>query len=58
MRQTLADLAHPSVEAQGFIDQQCVFLTRERAWKVAEEAGQIIKRVDGDGEKLFSENIY
>lgn len=69
MRQTLTDLVVVSwdIEAQGFIDQHCVFLTREEAWKVAEEAGQIInfhplstcgKRVGGDGEKLYSENIY
>lgn len=43
---------------QGFIDQHGVFMTREEAWKVAEAVGQIRYRVGGDGEKLFSENLY
>lgn len=43
---------------QGFVDQKGVFMTREEAWKVAEAAGQIIYRCGGDGEKLFSENLY
>ena len=43
---------------QGFVDQHGVFLIREEAWVLAEEAGQIIRRVDGDGAQLFSENIY
>ena len=43
---------------QGFIDQRGNFLTREEAWIVAEKAGQIIRRVGGDGTKLFSENLY
>lgn len=43
---------------QGFIDQHGVFLTREEAWVVAEAAGQIIRRVGGDGQRLYSENLY
>jgi hypothetical protein len=46
---------------QGFVDQRGVFLTREEAWKVAEEAWQIVRRVGGDtinGGRLFSENLY
>lgn len=43
---------------QGFIDNRGHFLTREEAWIVAEEAGQILRRVPGDGQKLFSENLY
>ena len=46
---------------QGFIDQKGIFMTREEAWKVAEAAGQIIRRVGGDtmnGGHLFSENLY
>lgn len=43
---------------QGFVDQHGKFLTREEAWGIALHAGQIINRVDGDGEKLFSENLY
>lgn len=43
---------------QGFIDQWGVFMTREEAWVVAEAANQIIRRVGGDGKKLYSENLY
>jgi hypothetical protein len=43
---------------QGFVDQRGVFLNREEAWLVAEGANQIIRRVGGDGERLFSENLY
>lgn len=46
---------------QGFIDQRGTFLTRTEAWKVAEAAGQIRRRVGGDssdGGTLYSENLY
>lgn len=46
---------------QGFIDQHGKFLTREEAWVVAEAAGQILRRYDGDttnGGRLFSDNLY
>jgi hypothetical protein len=43
---------------QGFVDQIGTFMTREEAWIVAENAGQILYRVGGDGTKLFSENLY
>lgn len=46
---------------QGFIDQFGAFMSRTEAWKVAEAAGQIIRRVDGDavdGGTLYSENLY
>lgn len=43
---------------QGFIDQNGNYMSREEAWKVAEAAGQIIRRVGGDGDKLYSENLY
>lgn len=43
---------------QGFIDQLGVLMTREEAWAVAEVAGQIKYRVGGDGERLYSENLY
>jgi hypothetical protein len=43
---------------QGFVDNKGNFLTREEAWTVAEAAGQIIRRCSGDGERLFSENLY
>lgn len=47
-----------STVIQGFIDQRGAFLTREQAWIVATAAGQIIRRVGGDGQKLYSENLY
>ena len=46
---------------QGFIDNHGNFLSRTEAWKVAETAGQIIRRVGGDdsnGGTLYSENLY
>lgn len=45
-------------EEQGFIDQFGVFMTREEAWEVAKEAGQIKYRCGGDEGQLFSENLY
>lgn len=48
-------------EIQGFVDNKGEFLTRTEAWKVAVNAGQIIKRVGGDtadGGTLYSENLY
>lgn len=51
---------HGSVvsEEQGFIDQFGTFMTREEAWVVAGDAGQIKYRVGGDQGRLFSENLY
>ncbi|CAB3784431.1 hypothetical protein [Pararobbsia alpina] len=46
---------------QGFIDNRGTFFSRVEAWKVAEAAGQIIRRVGGDdtaGGTLYSENLY
>lgn len=43
---------------QGFVDNKGQFLTREEAWDVATEAGQILRRCGGDGGRLYSENIY
>ena len=43
---------------QGFLDQHGKFLTREDAYEVAKNAGQIIRRCGGDDGKLFSENLY
>lgn len=50
-----------SMAIEGFIDDQGTFLTRTEAWKVAEAAGQIIRRCGGDdvdGGTLYSENLY
>jgi hypothetical protein len=52
---------HDEKWEQGFIDQNGKFLQRTRAWKVAQAAGQIIRRVGGDtanGGTLYSENLY
>ena len=46
---------------QGFIDRHGKFHTREAAWKIAESADQIRRRVGGDrqnGGTLYSENLY
>ena len=46
---------------QGFVDRFGKFHNREEAWKIAEPAGQIRRRVGGDtinGGTLFSENLY
>ena len=43
---------------QGFIDQFSVFVSRQEAWKIAEAAGQILRRCGGDGKSLYSENLY
>jgi hypothetical protein len=43
---------------QGFIDQFGKFLTREEAWVIASENGQIRRQVGGDQSRLYSENLY
>lgn len=51
---------------QGFVDQHCVFYTREDAWVVACAAKQIRQFVGNQtytddgvyGAELFSENLY
>ncbi|MEX3914863.1 hypothetical protein AB4Y43_01265 [Paraburkholderia sp. BR10872] len=46
---------------QGFITNRGEFVDRHTAWCIAEEAGQIIRRVGGDeanGGTLYSENLY
>ena len=46
---------------QGFADQFGKFYDRQEAWKIAEQNGQIIRRVGGDtanGGTLYSENLY
>ena len=43
---------------QGFLDNYQSFVTREEAWVIANEAGQIIRRCGGDEGCLYSENIH
>jgi hypothetical protein len=53
---------HRHDEDQGFVDQHGVFMSREEAYKVADEQGQIWDwRSCGnglDGPKLYSEGLY
>lgn len=42
---------------QGFINQFCEFLTREEAWEIAKQMGQIRRNVSCEG-TLYSENLY
>lgn len=43
---------------QGFVDNKGNFHSREAAWIIAEKQNQILRRVGGDGERLYSENLY
>lgn len=46
---------------QGFVDQFGIYYNRTEAWKIAEAAGQILRRCGGDtanGGTLYSENLY
>ena len=57
-RRLYANRHESGLEQQGFIDQYGRFMTREEAWIVAMEAGQIIRRCGGDEGCLYSENLY
>lgn len=43
---------------QGFVDQHGVYLTREEAYQVAKEAGQITRPEACISDKLYSEGLY
>lgn len=43
---------------QGFVTQYGVFLTREKAYEIAEKNGQIVNNTGYKGNKLFSEHLY
>lgn len=43
---------------QGFIDQHGKFYTREEAWKIADENGQIFRDRDWQTGTLHSEHLY
>lgn len=51
------DLAN---NVQGFITNKGEFVDRKEAWKIANEANQIIRLVSScyDGHELFSENLF
>jgi hypothetical protein len=60
MKRDLPDTEGDPVD-QGFIDNRGNYLSRTEAWKIAENAGQIVRRVGGDdkdGGTLYSENLY
>lgn len=61
MRATIGKSLEWYEAEQGFIDQHGNYLSRTEAWKVAEAAGQILRRCGGDtanGGTLYSENLY
>lgn len=46
---------------EGFVDNKGAFLDRREAWRVADSALQVLRRVGGDdtaGGTLYSENLY
>lgn len=43
---------------QGFVDQFGRFLSREDAFQIAKENGQIIRSLGAVGDKLYSEHLY
>ena len=49
-------------DAQGFVDQNGIYMTREEAYRVADAAGQIVNHaacgVGLNGPKLYSEGLY
>lgn len=55
---TMGAGAHVERARQGFLLSDGYFARRSEAWCVARRAGQIIKRVGGDGENLYSENVW
>jgi hypothetical protein len=62
MRQNISNLGQDVGKGiQGFVDKFGKFHTRTEAWKIAEAAGQIVRRVGSNTLKdgtLFSENLY
>ena len=57
LRRIYGDGYHLKVEDQGFVDQLGNYLTREEAWVIAKQNGQIRYEVSVPG-TLFSENLY
>ncbi len=58
MRKQLENSDDNGIPEQGFIDQHGKFYNRTEAWIIADNAGQIVRRVGGDEKKLYSENLY
>lgn len=54
----IIDAENMGKSIQGFIDNHDVFMTREEAYIVARDAGQLnMLRIKGDSDELFSEDI-
>jgi hypothetical protein len=58
MRSQVSDVERAGWWDQGFIDQFGDWMTREEAWIVAVDQNQVRRRCGGDGDRLFSENLY
>lgn len=58
MRGQLHPADSPHSWEQGFVDQWGLFLTREEAWTVAVEKGQIRRQIDTPEGTLYSEHLY
>lgn len=62
LMQIARELGIPSVrgEEQGFVLSDERFCRREPAWRIAEEAGQLLPRAptDGQGHALYSEDVW
>ena len=58
MRSSIPSAETRAFREQGLVDQFCKFYTREEAYILARENGQIIRRCGGDDDRLFSENLY
>lgn len=55
----IIDAENMGKSIQGFIDNHDVFMTREEAYIVARDAGQLnMLRIKGDSDELFSEDIH
>ncbi|MCK9234735.1 MAG: hypothetical protein M0R77_00305 [Gammaproteobacteria bacterium] len=56
--ETLKNEPVSDFKLQGFVDQHNVFMTREEAKALAVGNQQIRRKVGGDEERLYSENLY
>jgi hypothetical protein len=61
--EAVANIAEYDFDTQGFVDNKGNFLTREEAWTVAYDAGQIryicpAQTKERTGNRLYSENLY
>ena len=52
------NLERPCAFEQGFLTDAGTFVTREEAYIIARNEGQILFRCDGDEGRLFSDNLW